>query len=435
MTCYSPTSRNVQFATLCTEKQSPQFSNSASMLLPQPSVHDNQHWRAFPARNSTPNKPKLGLLRTATKKDPARNQTRIMVAKMQGLNTGHEGSDVLCADVLDMERSQIQRRILIGSWIWELGIFTGSEVLEATAVGDVSITTKYGDILLQNILYVKNLNINLLSTMSLTDEGAQVTLDHTGSQIHLANGIILKISKNSKCGLLEFQGDTWQENAMTVSTQPLEGVSKEFEPIVEKHGTSTQQLWHEHLGHPGRDKAKAITKRIGNDPTMQMDPDTALTCEQCIWSKSTIAWMGQGSGERSAAPLDLIHIDLIIDASHATEHTCILVLVDDHSRSLKVIWSDQGGEWKSNEALEWLQDKGNKWQTTVGQNSNQNGQVERMNRSLGEKMRALLMQRGLPKSFWPYAIRAAAFKMNLTPNVDNKLPYQAMFKKPLDWLI
>ncbi|KAJ1040609.1 hypothetical protein NDA10_000097 [Ustilago hordei] len=137
---------------------------------------------------------------------------------------------------------------------------------------------------------------------------------------------------------------------------------------------------------------------------MQMDPDTALTY-------------------------------LIIDASHATEHTCILVLVDDHSRSLKVIWSDQGGEWKSNEALEWLQDKGNKWQTTVGQNSNQNGQVERMNRSLGEKMRALLMQRGLPKSFWPYAIRAAAFKMNLTPNVDNKLPYQAMFKKPLDWLI
>ncbi|KAJ1040608.1 hypothetical protein NDA10_002128 [Ustilago hordei] len=138
MTCYSPTSRNVQFATLCTEKQSPQFSNSASMLLPQPSVHDNQHWRAFPARNSTPNKPKLGLLRTATKKDPARNQTRIMVAKMQGLNTGHEGSDVLCADVLDMERSQIQRRILIGSWIWELGIFTaGSEVLEATAVGDM----------------------------------------------------------------------------------------------------------------------------------------------------------------------------------------------------------------------------------------------------------------------------------------------------------
>ncbi|KAJ1036780.1 hypothetical protein NDA10_002892 [Ustilago hordei] len=43
-----------------------------------------------------------------------------------------------------------------------------------------------------------------------------------------------------------------------------------------------------------------------------------------------------------------------------------------------------------------------------------------MNRSLGEKMRMLLMQRKLPRSFWLYAIQAAAFKINLTPNVDVK---------------
>ncbi|KAJ1578410.1 hypothetical protein NDA11_005594 [Ustilago hordei] len=44
-------------------------------------------------------------------------------------------------------------------------------------------------------------------------------------------------------------------------------------------------------------------------------------------------------------------------------------------------------------------------------------------------MRTLLMQRRLPKKFWPYAIRAAAFKINLTPSVDNEFPYQAMFGK------
>ncbi|SOV09582.1 uncharacterized protein UDID_19010 [Ustilago sp. UG-2017a] len=52
-----------------------------------------------------------------------------------------------------------------------------------------------------------------------------------------------------------------------------------------------------------------------------------------------------------------------------------------------------------------------------------------MNRTLGEKMRTLLMQRRLPKKFWPYAIRAAAFKINLTPSVDDGFPYQAMFGK------
>ena len=48
----------------------------------------------------------------------------------------------------------------------------GSEVLEATAVGDVSIATEHGDVYLQNVLYVKRLNVNLLSTNPLTDEGA-----------------------------------------------------------------------------------------------------------------------------------------------------------------------------------------------------------------------------------------------------------------------
>ncbi|SOV08787.1 uncharacterized protein UDID_17732 [Ustilago sp. UG-2017a] len=72
----------------------------------------------------------------------------------------------------------------------------GSEVLEATAIGDASISTNTGDVLLQNVLYVQRLNVNLLSTNSLTDEGARVILDSTGGQIYLANGMLLKMTKN-----------------------------------------------------------------------------------------------------------------------------------------------------------------------------------------------------------------------------------------------
>ncbi|SOV04383.1 uncharacterized protein UDID_17076 [Ustilago sp. UG-2017a] len=324
----------------------------------------------------------------------------------------------------------------------------GSEVLEATAVGDVSIATEHGDVYLQNVLYVKRLNVNLLSTNSLTDEGARVTLDPTGGQIHLANGMLLKVAKDRERGLLEFRGDTWRQSAMTISTPLFEGVDEEFELANRRPKISTKQLWHERLGHPGRDKSRVIVDKLKGEPVIALDPDTALTCEQCIQSKSTVARMGQGSSERAARPLDLIHIDLIIDSSHVTEYTCTLVLVDDYSnhafmqlkrivsfletqtdRKLKAIRSDQGTEWKSNEALEWSLSKGIEWQTTVGYNSRQNGRVERMNRSLGEKMRTLLMQRSLPKRFWPHAIRAAAFKLNLTPSVDGEFPYQLMFRK------
>ncbi|SOV08507.1 uncharacterized protein UDID_17414 [Ustilago sp. UG-2017a] len=334
-----------------------------------------------------------------------------------------------------------------------------TQLLEATAVGDVSIATEYGDVYLQNVLYVKRLNVNLLSTNSLTDEGARVTLDPTGGQIHLAKGMLLRIAKDRERGLLEFRGDTWRQSAMTISTPLFEGVDEEFELANRRPKISTKQLWHERLGHPGRDKSRAIVDKLKGEPVIALDPDTALTCEQCIQSKSTVAQMGRGSGERAARPLDLIHIDLIIDSSHVTEYTCTLVLVDDYSkyvhaqpllqkshtfiqlkrivsfletqadRKLKAIRSDQGTEWKSNEALEWSLSKGIEWQTTVGYNSRQNGRVEQMNRSLGEKMQMLLMQRSLPKRFWPHAIRAAAFKLNLTPSVDGEFPYQLMFRK------
>ncbi|SOV06076.1 uncharacterized protein UDID_19263 [Ustilago sp. UG-2017a] len=285
----------------------------------------------------------------------------------------------------------------------------------------------------------------------------------TGGQIHLANGMLLKIAKDRERGLLEFRGDTWRQSAMTTSTPLFEGVDEEFELADRRPKISTRQLWHERLGHPGRDKSRAIVDRLKGKPVAALDPDTALICEQCIRSKSTAARMGRGSGETAAGPLDLIHIDLIIDSSRVTEYTCTLVLVDDHSkyvhaqpllqkshaftqlkrtvsfletqtgRKLKAIRSDQGTEWKSNEALEWSLEKGIEWQTTVGYNSRQNGQVERMNRSLGEKMRTLLMQRSLPKRFWLHAIRAAAFKINLTPNVDGEFPYQLILERK-GWL-
>ena len=151
-----------------------------------------------------------------------------------------------------------------------------------TAIGDASISTNTGDVLLQNVLYVQHLNVNLLSTNSLTDEGARVTLDSTGGQIHLANGMLLKISKNCEQGLLEFQGNTWKENAMITSTSLFEGVDDDFEHIENKPQISEQQLWHEHLGHPGRDKTRAIINHLKGNHPVSLNPNATLTCEQCI---------------------------------------------------------------------------------------------------------------------------------------------------------
>ncbi|SOV03025.1 uncharacterized protein UDID_18314 [Ustilago sp. UG-2017a] len=290
----------------------------------------------------------------------------------------------------------------------------GSEVLEATAIGDASISTNTGDVLLQNVLYVQHLNVNLLSTNSLTDEGARVILDSTGGQIYLANGMLLKMTKNRKRGLLEFRGDTWQENAMITSASLLEGVDEDFECIENKVKISKQQLWHERLGHPGRDKTRAIINHLKGDHPANLNPNAALTCEHCIRAKSTAARMGQGGGESK-----YVYVRSLLRKSHAFKElkSIIAYLETQAGKSLKAIQSDQGTEWRSNDAHEWAHDKGIEWQMTVGYDSRQNG------------------CRRLPKRFWPYAIQAAAFKMNLTPSIDDEVPYQAMFGRSLERLM
>ncbi len=336
----------------------------------------------------------------------------------------------------------------------------GSQVLASKAIGNVHISTNTAEVVLKDVLYVPGLNVKLLSTNSLTDEGARVILDSEGGKIHLQTGYTLRVTKNRAKGLLEFRGEAWrQSHAMAGSAELFEGVDLEFEDVKPAGKPSIQQIWHERLGHPGRDKTRKLIELLGKKSDIKLDPSTPLECSGCVQSKMTRARMGKGSGEVAAAPLDLLHIDLIIDGSRVSEYTCTLVVVDDYSkyvyvqplirksdafnelkravslletqtgRRVKAIRSDQGGEWASDAARTWSLQQGILWQKTTAYNSEQNGRVERMNRTLGERMRALLVQRRLPIRFWPHAIRAAAFKMNLTPNVDDRIPFEAMFKR------
>ncbi|SAM76251.1 uncharacterized protein UBRO_20518 [Ustilago bromivora] len=231
------------------------------------------------------------------------------------------------------------------------------------------------------------------------DEGAHVTLDLTGRQIHLANGILLKMTKNCEQGLLEFRGNTWRESTMTASAPLLEGVDEEFEQTKSKLDISKQQIWHKRLGHPGRAKSRAILHKLEGEHIVDLDPDTALTCEQCIQSKKytcTLVLVDDHS--------KYVYVQPILQKGHASTQLkrIITFLETQTGRKLKAICSDQGTEWKSNDALEWTHSKGVEWQT----------------------------MRKLPKTFWPFAMQAAAFKMNLTPSVDDEFPYQTMFGKP-----
>ena len=63
----------------------------------------------------------------------------------------------------------------------------------------------------------------------------------------------------------------------------------------------------------------------------------------------------------------------------------------------------------------------------------QNGVAERLNRTLVERSRAMLLESNLPKSLWGYAILHANYIKNRTHtrSLPDKTPYETVYgKKP-----
>ena len=98
---------------------------------------------------------------------------------------------------------------------------------------------------------------------------------------------------------------------------------------------------------------------------------------------------------------------------------------------LKSIKTDMGGEYDSHEWTKFAKSKGFKHELTGPYNPEQNGICERLNRTLLEKMRCLLLWSGLPKSYWDVAVLHANGLRNRSPTaaLQGKKPSEVWSNK------
>ena len=104
-----------------------------------------------------------------------------------------------------------------------------------------------------------------------------------------------------------------------------------------------------------------------------------------------------------------------------------------HNTSIRVLHSDNGGEYTSNLFRTFLQEQGIRQELTSPYHPHQNGLVERFNRSFMTTTRALLFQSRLPLSLWPLAAAHATQLHNRLPHSSlppNVTPYVRWFAKP-----
>lgn len=80
--------------------------------------------------------------------------------------------------------------------------------------------------------------------------------------------------------------------------------------------------------------------------------------------------------------------------------------------SLKCLRTDNGLEFLSSQFDKYCKLKWIKRHRTVPNNPQQNGVAERINRNLLERVRCMILDSGIPKSFWGEAVATAAALIN-----------------------
>ncbi|KAH9704158.1 hypothetical protein KPL70_011349 [Citrus sinensis] len=98
-------------------------------------------------------------------------------------------------------------------------------------------------------------------------------------------------------------------------------------------------------------------------------------------------------------------------------HALISIVELESGKKIKCLRTDNGGEYTNGEFLAFCKQEGIQRQFTVAYTPQQNGVAERMNRTLTERIRAMLMTAGLPNSFCAEAAKTGCYIVNRSPSI------------------
>lgn len=294
-----------------------------------------------------------------------------------------------------------------------------------------------------DVLYVPELGRNLFGIGSTTDHGATAIFSKSVMTLKMYNKIV---------------ATGWRSGNGLYRVRMRALVSDEV--YIANSNVVSIDVWHERLGHTNFKTLEEIIKNesvTGIELIEQNFKVNNSICKSCIFGKMTRQSFKE-SINRAKSAGELIHYDICGPMSvDALDNSRVMALfVDDYSgivwtfpmrhksqiidkiqelitltrasgHQIKRFRSDNAKEFKS-EAMKKLCRQNNiihEYSTPYC--PEQNGRVERQNRTIVEMARSMLAAADLPKSLWGEAVRTAAHIRNRIPleRLNGKTPFEA----------
>eukprot|EP00253_Pinus_taeda_P019884 PITA_19884 len=150
-----------------------------------------------------------------------------------------------------------------------------------------------------------------------------------------------------------------------------------------------------------------------------------------VFGEKTMLWH-QRLGHIGKKGLRILHGKGMVEVFDRFKEFKALV-ENQTEKKIKVLRTNNGGEFCNKEFEEFCKKCGIAWQKTTPYTPQQNGVAERMNKTLMERARSMLSGVGLGQEFWAEAVDTTCYLVNRSPSsvLDDKTPQEVWIgKKP-----
>jgi transposase InsO family protein len=303
-----------------------------------------------------------------------------------------------------------------------------------------------GNIEISRVYYVEGLGHNLFSVGQFCDGDLEVAF------------------REKTCFVRDLQGNDLMSgsrgsNLYTISMSDM--IASSPICLLSKAEFTKSWLWHKRLSHLNFKTMTDLArhKLVDGFPRFRFTKDHL--CPACEQGKSTRAHFPSKPEQSTNHVLQLLHMDLCgpMRVQSINGKCYILVIVDDYSRwtwvyflrskdqapsmiitfltkiqvqlrnTVRMIRTDNGTEFKNQTLRSYYEKVGIEHQTSILSSPEQNGVVERRNRTLVEAARTMLIK--LPDYLWAEAVSTACYTQNrcMITKRHRKTPYQIVHKR------
>ena len=329
--------------------------------------------------------------------------------------------------------------------------------------GDVRVVTIVNKVkrtcVLKEALYVPELGFNFVSIASVTDAGAKVIFAEEKVWLSKRERIVMtgrRIGKKLYHMDIEWKNNDQQVQAAVSEMQVKAGLSATKTPSL--------HIWHQRLAHQNVNTILKMSQGIVDGLKIENNHTTLhMPCNGCILGKMHRLPFPKGRN-RAKEVGGLIHSDVCgpMQVSTPNSGRFFVLFKDDFSgwyvvhilkqksevpslfinyvallrketgKEVKILRSDNGGEFCSTDFKNWLAKTGIRHETSSPHTPQQNGVSERANRTIMEAVRSQMHSKSIPLTLWGEMVVGTVYVLNRSlSSTSSVTPFETWYgRKP-----